>query len=289
MRTLWRTTTHLFWQYPILWLPAFLADLTAYCLRSFQAWMTHAVINNLVAGHSVLSNTPEPLNTVPVAWSIVFATSRLVVELLNFSFYAIAMIALSILIPALIAQAKTRWQKILFAVKQLRVQILLFSMKIFGMLLIAAFLDTELMMYLPRLHVLPMSSTFGDMRDQNIALIALLFAAIAWLIAPSAVALLRPPESPPNDTNSLRHARTFAAVSVVATVALYQLATIARPSFTPLLTTPFSAHIFWAIASAISAIPYIPLFIALYLIANPNTRVADSAEAEPVERMEPTL
>src|ERR1035437_9295217 len=110
MRTLWRTTTHLFWQYPILWLPAFLADLTAYCLRSFQAWMTHAVINNLVAGHSVLSNTPEPLNTVPVAWSIVFATSRLVVELLNFSFYAIAMIALSILIPALIAQAKTRWQ-----------------------------------------------------------------------------------------------------------------------------------------------------------------------------------
>jgi len=248
MRTLWRTTTHLFWQYPILWLPVLLADLIAFCLRLLQGWASQAVIQSLV----------------------VFAVSKLLVEFLNLCLYVTAMIVISILVPALIAQTKTQWQQILFAVKQLRVQILLFSMKIFGMLLVATFLNIELMAYLPRLHLLPTFSTFSASRDQSLALIALLFAALAWLATPTAVTLLRPPESPPNGTKTLRHARIFAAVSVLTTVALYYLAIVAKPSFAPLLTTAFGVQLFWGIASAVSATPYIPLFIALHLIANPD-------------------
>jgi hypothetical protein len=134
MRTLWRSTAYLFWQYPILWLPVVLADLIAFCLRSLQGWTSQTVIQSLVAGHSVLSDTPEPLRTLPVTWAAVFGASKLVVELLSICLYVTAMIAISVLIPALIAQAKTPWQKIPFAVKQFRVQILIFSLKILGMI-----------------------------------------------------------------------------------------------------------------------------------------------------------
>jgi hypothetical protein len=289
MRILWRSTAHIFWQYPSLWLPVVLADLIAFCLRSLQGWITHAVINSLLVGHSVLSGGPEPLQTLPVAWAAVFGVSKLLVEFLNICLYATAMVAISILIPALIAQTKAPWQQILLAVKQLRAQILLFSTKVLGMLLVAVLLNIELIAYLPRLHFLQMPSTFGAMRDQGIILIALLFAAIAWLLAPSAVAILRPPESLPRDSSGLRQARIFAAISVLASAAIDFLATVVAPSFVPLLRTAFGMQFFWAVASAASALPYIPLFIAFHLIANPDTHPADAAEAELDERTEPGL
>ena len=280
MRTIWRTTAYLFWQHPILWLPVILADLIAFCLRLLQGWMTHAVINSLLVEHSVLSSNPEPLQTLPVAWAAAFGASRLLVEFLNLCLYATAMVAISILIPALIAQTKKPWQQVPVAVKRLRVQTLLLSMKIFGMLLVAMFLNIELMAYLPRLHFFQMQSTFDGLRDQSIALIAVLFGAIAWLLAPSAVAILRPPESLPRDASSLRQGRNFAAISVLASVAIYFLTTVVAPSFVPLLRIAFGMQFFWAVASAASALPYIPLFIAFYLIANPDTLLALTPSAE---------
>ena len=119
MRTIWRTTAYLFWQHPILWLPVILADLIAFCLRLLQGWMTHAVINSLLVEHSVLSSNPEPLQTLPVAWAAAFGASRLLVEFLNLCLYATAMVAISILIPALIAQTKKPWQQVPVAVKQI--------------------------------------------------------------------------------------------------------------------------------------------------------------------------
>jgi hypothetical protein len=271
MRNLWRNTAYLFWQYPILWLPVVLADVIAYCLRTFQSWMQHAVIQSLVEGHSVLSSSPEPVSTLPVTWAIIFAASKLMVELVNLYLYAAAMIALSILIPALVARMKMPWQQILPVVKQSCVRILLFSLKLFGMILVASFLDVELVMYLPRLHFLPLSMAVPS-RDQNIALVALFFAAVAWLLAPSAVALLRPRGSPPAE--NLRHARNFAAVCVLTSVAIYLFAQVEKASFAPLLTSVFRGNLFWGVLSVISAIPYVPLFIAIYLIATPGSPLA---------------
>ena len=270
MRTLWRNTAYLFWQYPILWLPVILADLIAYCLTTLQTRMTHAVINSLVAGHSVLSSSPEPLQTLPAMWTVIFAASKLFVELVNACLYAAAMIAISTSIPALMAQTKIPWQQIPFAIRQRRVQILLLSLKVFGMFTVAVFLDTALILYLPGLHFLPLIFTIGS-RGESYVIIVLLLAAIAWILAPSALTLLHPREAPPTNLQSIRHARILAAICVAAESALYYLATIARPSFAPQLTTALAINAYWVIASAVSALPYIPLFIALSLIANPDT------------------
>ena len=123
MRTLWRNTAYLFWQFPILWLPVVLADLIAYCLTTEQTRMTHAVVSSLIAGRSVLSSSPDPVQTLPAIWSIIFAASKLFVELLSACLYVVSMIAISILIPALIAQTKIPWRQISFAIRQRRFQI----------------------------------------------------------------------------------------------------------------------------------------------------------------------
>jgi hypothetical protein len=47
------------------------------------------------------------------------------------------------------------------------------------------------------------------------------------------------------------------------------------------LTTPLAINAFWLIASVASALPYIPLFIALYLIANPDSPLAISPMVDP--------
>jgi hypothetical protein len=284
MRTLWRTTTYLFWQHPILWLPVVLADLIAFCLRNLQIWMTHAVVQSLGAPHSVLSSTPEPLQTLPVAWVVAFAASRFLVELLNACLYAAAMIAVSLIIPALMAEKRIPWRQVPPAVRQSRIQILLLLLKAFGMFVVATFLGLEIITYLPRLHFLPLSLTI-DSRREGYVVEAVLLAAVAWILAPSAVAILRPRESPVSDTRRIRHARILAAVSVSAAAAMYVLATAVEPSFAPFLTTGFRVQAYWAIASAASAIPYIPLFIAFYLIANPDTPLAipSPANTEPVD------
>ena len=96
------------------------------------------------------------------------------------------MIAISVLVPALIAQTKTPWQQIAFVVKQSRIRILIISLKIFGMLIVAAILDFELILCLPKLHFLPLRLTVNTYYGEGLAIAAVFFAAVAWLIVPNA-------------------------------------------------------------------------------------------------------
>jgi len=273
MRTLWRTTVYLFWQYPILWVPVLLADGIAFCLRTFQAWTTQTVIRDFIAGHSVLSDAPEPIRAVPVAWAIVFGTARALVELVNLCLYSAAMIAISILIVALLAQTKTSWRQVLLRSNPFRADVLVFTLKLFGMILVAAFLNIEFVGYLARL-----AFTFSPL--ENTAVVGIIYAAIAWLLAPSAIVILRRHKSPPTDSVSLHHARNFAAACILVSTAIFLSAEIARPSFARLLTAVLWARLYWMVASAATALPYILLFIALGLIANPDSPLAADPEPE---------
>ena len=251
--------------------------------------MTHAVVQSLVTGHSVLSSTPEPLQTLPVAWAVAFAASRFLVELLNAYFYVAAMIAVALIIPALMAESKIPWRQVLPTIQQSHTQILLLFLKAFGMFVVATFLGMELITYLPRLHFLPLFLTI-DSRREGYVIEAVLLSAVAWILAPSAVAIVRPRESPASDTQGIRQARILAAVAVTAAAAIYVLTTTVEPSFYVLLTTAFRVNAYWAIASAASAVPCIPLFIAFQLVANPNSaRLADPVQAQHKEGTEPTL
>jgi hypothetical protein len=287
MRNLWRAAAFLFGQYPILWLPVLLADLTGFCLKGLQVWMTHAVLEKLLAGHSVLSNTAEPITTLPATWAAVFGTTKFLVWYLNIYLYAAAMIAVSILLPALIAQKIAPWLEVLSKLKEVRTQMLLFSLKAFGIILITSLLSVQLTVYLSRLP-LAMFSTISDWRSQSFVLIALLYPAIAWLLAPTVLTLLCPAQSPPKHIGNLRQSRNFAAVCVLVSEVVYLLSRSIEPSFGPLLTTALAIQAFWAIASAVSAIPYILLFIALYLIvANPDSQLTTPSMMETATNSSP--
>src|ERR1700677_4007085 len=60
MRDLWRKTTALFWENPILWLPVVCADLLAFCFTRLQKLLTRQLINSLLLGHSALTGRAIP-------------------------------------------------------------------------------------------------------------------------------------------------------------------------------------------------------------------------------------
>ncbi len=269
MRTLLRTTASLLRKYPILWLPVALADVTSFCLRILQSWTTQVVIRNLVVSHSVLTNAPEPLRTLPTTWATVFGVARFLVEYLHSCVYTTAMIAVCALIPALITKSNASWQYLLIAVKQSGSRILLFSLQAFALLVVAAILGIWLIAYSPGLH-----STWIDgatiSPNQGIVLQGLLFAVAAWLIAPAAVNLLKSRESPPTELAPVRLARNSAALAVVTSVAIFLITKLVEPNLIQRSTPAVAIQIFWGLASLISAIPYVPLFVALSLIASPS-------------------
>jgi hypothetical protein len=60
MRDLWRKTTALFWESPILWLPVVCADLLAFCFTRVQKLLTWQLINSFLLGHSALAGQAIP-------------------------------------------------------------------------------------------------------------------------------------------------------------------------------------------------------------------------------------
>ncbi len=189
------------------------------------------------------------------------------------------MVSISILVPALISRAKLPWHGIPFGLGRIRLRILLFSLKTFALIAVAVVLDIRLVTYLPSVHFI--ASLRNISPDQSIVTIGILFAAVGWLLAPDAVAILRSRESSPTLAINLRHARIFAAVSILSSVAVFLLFRDVSSSFARLLTTAIGMHVFWAVTSVISALPYIPLFIALCLIANQDSLLALPLSIDP--------
>jgi len=95
MRILWRSTAHIFWQYPSLWLPVVLADLIA-VLPQVASRVDNACSHQQSARRTLrpqrrsgtAPNTPRGLGAV-------FGVSKLLVEFLNICLYATAMVAIS--------------------------------------------------------------------------------------------------------------------------------------------------------------------------------------------------
>src|SRR5262249_29402111 len=60
MQNLWRKTSELFWQYPILWLPILFADTFQWLLLWVQKILTEKIVTFFIQGHrSVLGGLPD--------------------------------------------------------------------------------------------------------------------------------------------------------------------------------------------------------------------------------------
>jgi hypothetical protein len=79
MTNLFRRASYLFWQYPILWVPIFAADILDTLLKEVRPLITHALIQCVLQSHSVLSSVPDPLQASQQStWKAAFLSAPIV-------------------------------------------------------------------------------------------------------------------------------------------------------------------------------------------------------------------
>jgi hypothetical protein len=280
MRNLWRATAYLFWQHPVLWLPLIVADLTAFCIESLKRLLTHQIVLWLVQRHSasILSSGPEysdqasasvkaALLTLPFIWGTYF---------LSILLYTMAMLATAAILHNLSVARDTNLPAVAPMIWSSMRRALVLSIKLLALCATSALLFGPLII---------LSLTFGSKPFWQFPtflfselLTTLVMVGISYLITPSALRLIQYLNPSVGFQWTYGQGRLVGAAAVVVSAGLSLLLQKAEPSILRDLHPHGSAFVYMinAVISLIVAFPYIPLFIALYLIARPDSPLANA-------------
>jgi hypothetical protein len=310
MRTLWRSTASLLRKHPIVWLPVLLTRIISFnlsridsivrtkLLHALMPWLLHSQGHSVLSGNIVV-DSPAPVAmrkfvalTAPIQYGTLF--------LQDFVF-ACALIAIAAILHRLLTSGHGTLRDAVASISSSSYRILIYCFKLLGLSLIARlvtsfltpFMDSfinhngpeKLLLLSPTSQIaLGGSPVFIDFFDHLWILPITL--CVVYVIAPVELHLLQPPDFPPTP-NQRRQARLADMTAAVAISALgIALFAIERNLFQVIHRTDQSTYLISAVSSLARAIPYVPLYIALYLIANPDTPLIATPET-PLDLPEP--
>ena len=264
MQNLWRKTSELFWQYPILWLPILLANTLEWLLLWSQQILARRIVTFFSQGHrSVLGGRPD-LSTDPstiMKASLAAGLLSAGIYLLFTCLFITALFVISKLVrncldnrpPALKAA-------VIDTLQSCKRKTVVLSIKILALFPAGALL---LIFAMPRLVRL----TTMSYRDVGYSFSCILTVVIAYLLTPSIVAALSPGR--PVTSELLAKARLIAMIGVAASdlIGLFvqraELSVFTRSAYP---SVP-AQRLIGLTASLFTAFPYIPISIALSVVA----------------------
>jgi hypothetical protein len=270
MRQLWSNAANLLWQHPILWLPLLFADLSAFSLGEVQKLLAYAIAVWSLQEHSVLGNAPYTnihRDTSQVWEQLLTSSSGLLIQFLSVCLYTAAFLITANLVRLFLQNlSPNAWSAVKSANLRLPA-IFSFSLKLFVLsFVIALFITTPLYFFFFRSHL---GSTVATPPHFAYGLTLLVSLCVAWIITPAAITLLRPPNFKPITSKTIMRGIGSSILTVIASTTLAFLAQIAQRS---LLSNsahmqPIAIQAIHAIASLLTSVPYIFLFIVLALLA----------------------
>jgi hypothetical protein len=288
MRDLWRSTVSLLRQHPILWLPVIVVDITTYFLnwieRLLQNHLTYQFVSWLGQDHSVLSNKPvyaPPTMSVMMRVALLTAPLPWIARFLSIVLYTTAMLTTAAILGN-IAEAENARPLLRTAastVAMSRRRILGFSVKLLALFMASAVLAASLMVLGLRLQTflettpnlfLKFQLELAKLNLLGYAVALPLMIAIAFVITPIALRLLRTPDSV-LALQETRRARIAAIHTVIVVAALGYFVPRTESSFLQQIN-PTSSLVVRLIDTTVSvfiALPYTVLYTVLYLIATP--------------------
>jgi hypothetical protein len=309
MRDLWRSTVSLLRQHPILWLPVIVVDITTFYLNWIERLMQHHLTYQLVSwlgqGHSVLSDKPvyvPPTSSVMMWVALLTAPLSWIAHFLSIVLYTIAMLITAAMLgnETEAENARPLLRTAASAVATSRRRILGFSVKLLALFMASAVLAAPLSVLGLRLQTFLETTPYLSLKFQlelakanllGYAVALPLTIAIAFVITPIALRLLRSPDSvlAPQETS---RARIAAILTVVVVAAIGFFVPRVASSFLQQINTTSSlvVRLIDTTVSVIIVLPYAFLFIAFYLIANPESPLAfplTPPNAEPEEDAPP--
>lgn len=265
MRNLFRRTSELFWQHPILWLPILIADFCKFLLTYFQTLITHQIAFAIVRGHrSVLGGAPDPpanpatailkasLISAPFTWGTYF---------LGICLYVAAIFIVFKLVGDFVKDEKPTPSEIFSIIVHRKRSIFSLSIKALALFAMAAIMTAALASWI-------VGNQNSSAMQASIYLTALIFySAIAWFLVPTIISTLCSPRL--SEKQSIFNARLSSVLTVAVSllIALF-LQTAERASIT---RQPSQSELMRLIiemtGSLLTAFPYVALSITLSLVA----------------------
>lgn len=271
MLKLWRKTIEFFRTYPILWVPYLCADLATSCLTWLRQVSTHAIfhwvttkhLHSVLGGDAVTTNfdhaamVKASLLAIPVEWGMRYA---------NACFYTMGFILTAVLVVMILRGEKPDLAIALPTLRTTPRRIFRFTLIFCALILVL----TALMIAFPSSYLLnakyhasqllySMTITGGELLSTSCS---------AWIMAPLAIALIRPIDATAVSAERKKLGRIFAAAAGTAAVVLDQLSNQLIIQLIRLMRVSHpKLDIFQPLVSLIVNFPFILLFIALALIA----------------------
>jgi hypothetical protein len=314
MRDLWRSTTSLLRQHPILWLPVAIIEFINFNLRwlehLFLNYHFHQLLHRQSEGHSVLSASPMPLMPTH-ATMLKFETFTIPLSLSTQLLYdvllACALFATAVILQRIAETGSGMLRDAVAPIKSSIRRILVFALTLFGLDVISGSLigflsplihPLDLLNFqskLEKILSLSLQSQFALERSNFIPTLINSLCSYLWpipitlcvvyVIAPLQVRLLQPPDTNPT-AQQARSARIAGTLAALALAACAFLLLQVRIWFIP-SSFPGALYVFQAITALIALAIYAPLFIAIYLIATPDSPLAIQPNIPPKEDASP--
>jgi len=318
MRDLWRSTVSLLRQHPILWLPVAIVEFIEFNLNWLRSLLSNYYFHQLLLrqseGRSVLS--VSPLSVAPT-----HATMQKLVEYITFPIgvttlliYAVllacALFATAMILQRIAGTGSGTLRDAVAPIKSSIRRILVYALTFFGLNVIAGSLigflsplvhPLNLLIFQSKLEKvlsLSLQSQFALERSNFIPTFINSLCSYLWpipialcvvyVIAPLQVRLLQPPDTNPTaqQARSARIAGVLAALVIAACAfVLLQVRIWLIPS-----SFPGARYFLQEANSLITLAIYAPLFIAIYLIATPESPlniVSTPPTAQPEESAPP--
>ena len=299
MRILWRSTTSLLRQYPILWLPVLVAEIVNFNLRWFERLLLRPLRHQLILwfsqAHSVLSTTPVPIQptgsimiktallTAPLEWGMQFLCAAVTVA---------SLVATAAILQSIAKTGRGSLRAVIAPITSSRRRILILSLQFWGLnILFTSLLEllSPLVFSIHNLQAyLGRSNLAGSFFSYLWVLPVTLF--VCYIIAPLEARLLQSPESTPAPDQA-RRARVVAILVALGLCVFNPLTGMAESYILQMSLLAFSLKFFLIelLFSLIRTAPYALLFIAFYLIANPESPLVGASVAPPEEDAAPSL
>lgn len=269
MQTLWRKTSELFWQYPILWLPILIADILQFLLLQFQRLVNQRIVAFVAEGpRSVLGGPPDP----PANPYLATMKAGLLAAPLSAGIYllCVCLYVAGLLITARLVQTCLEGDNLKLkattseVVRTSKARILVLSIKILSLFIFGFLLFTQIDSGF---------SQFTTVSGRNVgyAFAIILTAITGYILTPAVMRVLQP--SQPVSAADLGRARWAVILTTIASSVIGLSAAKAELSFFTGQPYPsaLTRQTMELVGTLFAALPYVPLAIALSLIAfDPN-------------------
>ena len=262
MREIWRTTSDLFWQHPVLWLPVLAADLVGFLLLTIRSRLLNWLAAQIMTHHSVLS---DPGAGHGMSRSMAISAGGVLFVITYFGLtlaYVLALLLTAARTERLLRHDAKAHSPTAGPARWTMGGILRLSGLVFG-----SMLALEVLFLSPMSYALPLFHRSAWMHAKWLGWSTTLVAAalVAWMVAPAAIRFVaRPSLSSPSDAG-FAAGRALAVLAMAASLTVTGCWEVVGQS---VFGGPILRWAFVFVGSEIGALPYVALFIAFGVIVH---------------------